>query len=203
PLGARALGAGRAHQVGVGARDVETARDAHDGVELAVQVGAYAAAPEPGAADRAALVEVIAAHGVAAAPVSAGKGELQVTRGGRAENGTLPVDARAVPPGDAVGRDASRPPTVRRLLTGVQVRGVHVGRVVARSEEHTSELQSREKLVCRLLLEKQKHPNSWDRMARRRRLVDSARSLLITVISGARPTLPMTPASSISPASHP
>src|SRR5436309_12258928 len=29
-------------------------------------------------------------------------------------------------------------------------------RVAARSEEHTSELQSREKLVCRLLLEKKK-----------------------------------------------
>src|SRR5690606_40879978 len=28
-----------------------------------------------------------------------------------------------------------------------------------RSEEHTSELQSREKLVCRLLLEKKKHTN--------------------------------------------
>src|SRR5690606_41899542 len=35
-------------------------------------------------------------------------------------------------------RDATTPPTVR-------------------SEEHTSELQSREKLVCRLLLEKKKH----------------------------------------------
>src|SRR5690606_41902624 len=31
--------------------------------------------------------------------------------------------------------------------------------VNARSEEHTSELQSREKLVCRLLLEKKKHDN--------------------------------------------
>src|SRR5690606_40518051 len=29
-----------------------------------------------------------------------------------------------------------------------------------RSEEHTSELQSRENLVCRLLLEKQKHKQS-------------------------------------------
>src|SRR5690606_40037730 len=29
--------------------------------------------------------------------------------------------------------------------------------VAARSEEHTSELQSRENLVCRLLLEKKKH----------------------------------------------
>src|SRR3712207_6858685 len=31
------------------------------------------------------------------------------------------------------------------------------GRVPARSEEHTSELQSRQYLVCRLLLEKKKH----------------------------------------------
>src|SRR6266496_3186214 len=34
-----------------------------------------------------------------------------------------------------------------------------------RSEEHTSELQSRRDLVCRLLLEKKKH--SWDCMVRR------------------------------------
>src|SRR5690606_41793110 len=33
----------------------------------------------------------------------------------------------------------------------------HAHRVRARSEEHTSELQSRENLVCRLLLEKKKH----------------------------------------------
>src|SRR5690606_16206082 len=31
-----------------------------------------------------------------------------------------------------------------------------------RSEEHTSELQSREKLVCRLLLEKKKQNSEWD-----------------------------------------
>src|SRR5580704_10222737 len=30
-----------------------------------------------------------------------------------------------------------------------------------RSEEHTSELQSPVHLVCRLLLEKKKHPTSW------------------------------------------
>src|SRR5690606_39629670 len=38
-------------------------------------------------------------------------------------------------------------------------RGMHAllhGDVVTRSEEHTSELQSRENLVCRLLLEKKK-----------------------------------------------
>src|SRR5437870_3296701 len=33
--------------------------------------------------------------------------------------------------------------------------------VVLRSEEHTSELQSRGHLVCRLLLEKKKIPTSW------------------------------------------
>src|SRR5690606_40796798 len=61
------------------------------------------------------------------------------------------------------------------LLLGVIVRGIHrravahqerlgIGRllvhldahVAERSEEHTSELQSRENLVCRLLLEKKK-----------------------------------------------
>src|SRR2546428_6054333 len=33
----------------------------------------------------------------------------------------------------------------------------HVAGIVERSEEHTSELQSRSDLVCRLLLEKKKH----------------------------------------------
>src|SRR5437868_10589216 len=42
-------------------------------------------------------------------------------------------------------------------------RGVRAGLPLARSEEHTSELQSRFDLVCRLLLEKKKkhyHPNA-------------------------------------------
>src|SRR6266511_4811802 len=33
--------------------------------------------------------------------------------------------------------------------------------IAERSEEHTSELQSREKLVCRLLLEKKTKKTSW------------------------------------------
>src|SRR3712207_7478814 len=37
--------------------------------------------------------------------------------------------------------------------------GVHRGPRSARSEEHTSELQSRQYLVCRLLLEKKKNNN--------------------------------------------
>src|SRR6266536_5948244 len=38
-----------------------------------------------------------------------------------------------------------------------------------RSEEHTSELQSRVDLVCRLLLEKKKKKFSWLRYVRRRK----------------------------------
>src|SRR5436309_7031034 len=42
------------------------------------------------------------------------------------------------------------------LHASSRVLGLLVERVAARSEEHTSELQSRENLVCRLLLEKKK-----------------------------------------------
>src|SRR5690606_40251368 len=38
-----------------------------------------------------------------------------------------------------------------------EVKGQFGRRYVSRSAEHTSELQSRENLVCRLLLEKKKH----------------------------------------------
>src|SRR5215475_15119245 len=47
---------------------------------------------------------------------------------------------RSTPPARCPGRGAARPHRPRRR----------------RSEEHTSELQSRENLVCRLLLEKKK-----------------------------------------------
>src|SRR2546428_7546614 len=58
--------------------------------------------------------------------------------------------------GDRLGQGAAR---ARRCGP----RGVRVGRgawarVLRRSEEHTSELQSRSDLVCRLLLEKKKKP---------------------------------------------
>src|SRR3712207_7457549 len=39
----------------------------------------------------------------------------------------------------------------------IYTREMHPGDDVPRSEEHTSELQSRQYLVCRLLLEKKKH----------------------------------------------
>src|SRR2546427_9363863 len=49
------------------------------------------------------------------------------------------------------GRDGDR-------VTRVDSHGVHVLDRAHRSEEHTSELQSQSKLVCRLLLEKKKNP---------------------------------------------
>src|SRR2546421_5914944 len=48
---------------------------------------------------------------------------------------------------------ATRRAILQRLHTGET-------RVVARSEEHTSELQSRSDLVCRLLLEKKNYTSS-------------------------------------------
>src|SRR5690606_40340527 len=42
------------------------------------------------------------------------------------------------------------------MLTGSPVTSIYLLELVYRSEEHTSELQSRENLVCRLLLEKKK-----------------------------------------------
>src|SRR5690625_5893784 len=55
------------------------------------------------------------------------------------------------PPGSA-GRTADPPPeNLRNRPCAAEVPG---DRVTARSEEHTSELQSRGHLVCRLLLEK-------------------------------------------------
>src|SRR3712207_7455684 len=53
---------------------------------------------------------------------------------------------------------AATPPSSRRFSTGT--RASSWSRQPKRSEEHTSELQSRQYLVCRLLLEKKKHQNS-------------------------------------------
>src|SRR3712207_9008540 len=64
------------------------------------------------------------------------------------------------PPGTGPARQcsASMAPTeeVRRRCRGWQPCGATVE---CRSEEHTSELQSRQYLVCRLLLEKKKNNN--------------------------------------------
>src|SRR5690606_39389301 len=51
----------------------------------------------------------------------------------------------------------------RFRLFGLQVSRLHQYTDPVRSEEHTSELQSRENLVCRLLLEKKKQQKNDDR----------------------------------------
>src|SRR3712207_8534770 len=56
-------------------------------------------------------------------------------------------------------RDALRPVCVLRVAP--EVIGVVLHRHAARSEEHTSELQSRQYLVCRLLLEKKKNNTGY------------------------------------------
>src|SRR3712207_7222992 len=63
-------------------------------------------------------------------------------------------------PGDERHREGSVAEQHRASI--VPARHHHLGHLVAhragRSEEHTSELQSRQYLVCRLLLEKKKKP---------------------------------------------
>src|SRR3712207_8032719 len=68
----------------------------------------------------------------------------------------LEVRQRGVQQDPASLRERAREPAHPRLVDGA-ARGV-VGR---RSEEHTSELQSRQYLVCRLLLEKKKSSSNF------------------------------------------
>src|SRR3712207_6866578 len=73
--------------------------------------------------------------------------------------------ARVHPGGDAVElrrlegaeRHRERPLRVVHVVAAVAVGQRQHRRLEARSEEHTSELQSRQYLVCRLLLEKKKN----------------------------------------------
>src|SRR5690606_6924730 len=68
--------------------------------------------------------------------------------------------------GDRMARLIRSAPPGPVIVIGADIPGIthtHIARAFAtlarndRSEEHTSELQSRENLVCRLLLEKKKH----------------------------------------------
>src|SRR3712207_8124390 len=70
------------------------------------------------------------------------QGPIESTPGFELERGTLPQML------------AGRFPGGRVTMEGVEFGGIRSERV--RSEEHTSELQSRQYLVCRLLLEKKK-----------------------------------------------
>src|SRR3712207_6923886 len=74
-------------------------------------------------------------------PASGGRRRARGRRAGRPS--TAPGDGRAAPARRRRARGARRSPAC-------------AGRRPCRSEEHTSELQSRQYLVCRLLLEKKK-----------------------------------------------
>src|SRR5690606_19437310 len=84
-------------------------------------------------------LKTFAAHGVHGLSAIAAL-TAQHTRG---------VTAVHVPPGDFLEAQ------LEACFADFRVEVVKLG-MLARSEEHTSELQSREKLVCRLLLEKKK-----------------------------------------------
>src|SRR3712207_7798266 len=75
------------------------------------------------------------------------RSQLEVDRDRGAGDQRLECDGQAVA-GEHGGVDAARE------LTQLLERGRHLP--LRRSEEHTSELQSRQYLVCRLLLEKKK-----------------------------------------------
>src|SRR5690606_42105681 len=92
---------------------------------------------------RGARVGDAAAHAERAAPQ--GRPALHARR----RRGVRAVAAHVVAGPDGP-RGRGVPPALHRLLTGGEPRPR------PRSEEHTSELQSRENLVCRLLLEKKK-----------------------------------------------
>src|SRR3712207_7258017 len=70
---------------------------------------------------------------------------------------------------EVVGRVVAERPEVETLedLQRLQVLDARAGRRHRRSEEHTSELQSRQYLVCRLLLEKKTEADVGDVVADR------------------------------------
>src|SRR5690606_41207542 len=85
----------------------------------------------------------------------------------RSEGQSQPVgiECRRVPSGPRRRPCRPRSPRMRRLpafrgqvdILGADETDARDGDLAVRSEEHTSELQSRENLVCRLLLEKKKN----------------------------------------------
>src|SRR2546421_1134204 len=62
--------------------------------------------------------------------------------------------------GHTLGFEAQGKPEILTLLQPLSV--ILQSQGAGRSEEHTSELQSRSDLVCRLLLEKKKTTHSWN-----------------------------------------
>src|SRR5205809_2772631 len=87
-----------------------------------------------------------------ALPISAGAGRTTVRHSSGARGAARSLRAAAA---------GSRAPPPRRRAPRARRRGGGARLPAARSEEHTSELQSRLHLVCRLLLEKKKNNISY------------------------------------------
>src|SRR3712207_6991644 len=75
-------------------------------------------------------------------------------------------DKRIVARARRIQRFMSQPFSVAEQFTGIPGKYVKLEETISsfRSEEHTSELQSRQYLVCRLLLEKKKKTKDTSRM---------------------------------------
>src|SRR5690606_41840336 len=69
-------------------------------------------------------------------------------------------DALPISSGACSAPGSGDPPVSERVISETGSISISRSRIFTRSEEHTSELQSRENLVCRLLLEKKKDPNT-------------------------------------------
>src|SRR2546427_4197763 len=84
------------------------------------------------------------------------------------EEGEVPVGAVVVLNENVLGEGWNRPITASDPTAHAEVQAMRAAaaalsnyRLTGRSEEHTSELQSQSNLVCRLLLEKKKHHNTF------------------------------------------
>src|SRR2546421_2233839 len=65
--------------------------------------------------------------------------------------------------------------TLTELVAAREREGARLRELLGRSEEHTSELQSRSDLVCRLLLEKKKKNKFWRSFGHGDRVTSSGR----------------------------
>src|SRR5690606_39658320 len=98
-----------------------------------------------------------AAAGAGLHAAGAGAGADVLRGGSPAGTGALPADDRELAAPRGTGGGADRPVRDCRWSGSADPASAPCsGRRAGRSEEHTSELQSRENLVCRLLLEKKK-----------------------------------------------
>src|SRR5690606_40693610 len=66
--------------------------------------------------------------------------------------------------------DIQQSDAYQQAITNAHEPKIQIGDIMSRSEEHTSELQSRENLVCRLLLEKKKKNKETSRHEHRVRM---------------------------------